>query len=338
MRVLHAPTNSAGQAYLISRAQRKLGVESDALVFYQTHFQYGCDINLDLLNKNRLTKYWIVFKNFIYCLFHYDIFHFHFGQTLLPGFIDLPILKFFGKKIYMQYWGYDCILTDMASNYTLLPEEELNRMNASIPDSKKRRNLAKFDRYCNATIVGGYSLLPYTPKSVTIPQAYGVKDRPFIGTPEHDGPLRIVHAPTSRIVKGTDEIIKAVNRLMDQGYKLDLIMVEGKSNEEAIEIYKRADIVIDEIKQGPYGMLAIECMAMGKPVICRVDPAFEAYYQALALPIVNSNPDTIERNLKKLIENPGLRQEIGKAGRDYVEKIHDEKIIAQQLIDLYQKT
>lgn len=338
MRILHAPTNSAGQAYLISRAQRKLGAESDVLVFYQTHFQYGCDINLDLQSKPRLIKYWTLLKNFFYCLKKYDVFHFHFGQTLLPYFIDLPILKFFKKKIYMQYWGYDCMQTDLARKYTLIPEEELNRIKDSISDEKKRKNLKVFDKYANKTIVGGYSLLPYTKESAVIPQAYEVKKVQYIGCKPHEGATRIVHAPTSRIIKGTEFIVKAIDSLKKAGYNIDLIMVEKKSNEEALEIYKKADIVVDEVMQGPYGMLAIECMAMGKPVLCRVDQAFKDYYDKLDLPIVNTDPTTVEKNLKDLLDHPEKREVIGKAGRRYVEQVHDDQKIAQELIDLYKNT
>lgn len=336
MRILHAPTNSAGQSSLISRAQRRLGYESDVLMFYQTHFQYVCDINLDLLRKPRLVKYWLLLKNFFYCLAHYDIFHFHFGQTLLPYFLDLPILKLFKKKIFMQYWGYDCMQTDLARNYTLIPERELNRINKSISDDKKRARLKLIEKYTNATIVGGYSLLPYSKKSLVIPQAFEVDKVPFVGIPNHKGKIRIVHAPTSRIIKGTKYIIKAIDQLKKMGYKIDLIIVEKKSNQEAIEIYKKADIVIDEVLQGPYGMFAIECMAMGKPVLCRVDPAFQDYYQNL--PIVNTDPSTLVVNLKKLLDRPELRRKIGLAGRKYVEKVHDGEKIGQELIKLYKNS
>ena len=97
MKVLHAPENIAGQASIIAKAQGALGVESDVLVFGQNVFDYKCDINLNLNTKPIIIKVPILMINFIKCLFKYDVFHFHFGASLLPYNIDLPILKIFRK-------------------------------------------------------------------------------------------------------------------------------------------------------------------------------------------------------------------------------------------------
>ncbi len=43
-------------------------------------------------------------------------------------------------------------------------------------------------------------------------------------------------------------------------------IIENKPNKEAIEIYKKADIVIDQVLVGWYGAFAVEVMKMGKPV------------------------------------------------------------------------
>jgi len=39
-------------------------------------------------------------------------------------------------------------------------------------------------------------------------------------------------------------------------------------------------------------------------------------------------------NLKMLLENPKLRQELGEKGRKYVEKYHDARKIANQILRL----
>jgi glycosyltransferase involved in cell wall biosynthesis len=39
--------------------------------------------------------------------------------------------------------------------------------------------------------------------------------------------------------------------------------------------------------------------------------------------------------LRPLVEQPALRRELGAAGREYVERVHDIDRIADRLVDLY---
>ena len=81
------------------------------------------------------------------------------------------------------------------------------------------------------------------------------------------------------------------------------------------------------------GVFAIECMALGKPVLCRIDEHFIKYYPDL--PVVNTDPDTLYDNLKMLIKDHDLRIDIGKRSRIFVEETHDARKIAEQLAQLY---
>ena len=77
----------------------------------------------------------------------------------------------------------------------------------------------------------------------------------------------MLHAPSRRIVKGTKYILDAVEELKSEGLKFDFKMVEGMKNSDAKELYRTADIVVDQLRIGWYGVLAVEAMALGKPVI-----------------------------------------------------------------------
>ncbi|HUW42816.1 MAG TPA: glycosyltransferase [Thermoplasmata archaeon] len=333
IRVLHAPANPAGQATTISRAQRELGIESDVLVFNKNVFAFDVDIDLRLDARPWGTRYLAQLRNFFRCARKYDVFHFHFGRSLLPKNIDLSLLRIMGKKTLMQYWGSDIIQIDVAKKYTLLSEETLKQVIPGLNDEKQRKKIAKIKKKVGASIVGDFSLLPFAPDSKVIRQALDVSDFTFVGCEPKRENVSIVHAPTNRLIKGTGKIIAAVERLKKDGYKVDLIIVENMPHGEAIEAFKKADIVVDDVLQGPYGLVAIECMALGKPVLGRIDENFAGMYKDL--PIVNTNPDNLYENLKTLVLNPQMCFDLGKRGRAYVEANHDAKVIAQQLIDLY---
>jgi glycosyltransferase involved in cell wall biosynthesis len=121
---------------------------------------------------------------------------------------------------------------------------------------------------------------------------------------------------------------------------VDLEIVEGVTHTEARRRYAAADIVIDQLKVGWYGVFAIEAMAMGKPVVCFLhDDALsetEKEFQT-TVPIVSATPETLEQKLHPLVDSIELRQSIGASSRKYAEQLHDVDRIADQLIAIYER-
>jgi glycosyltransferase involved in cell wall biosynthesis len=120
---------------------------------------------------------------------------------------------------------------------------------------------------------------------------------------------------------------------------VELDVVENTRHDEAVERYKQADIVVDQLNAGWYGVFALECMALGKPVLTflheeavrRTEAAF-----GVELPLVPTSKETLADDLRTLIEHPELRDEIGQRSRAYVELVHDANVIADRLIAIYE--
>jgi glycosyltransferase involved in cell wall biosynthesis len=135
------------------------------------------------------------------------------------------------------------------------------------------------------------------------------------------------------VKKGTEHVIAACEKL-----PVDLDIVEGVHHDEARRRCEAADIIVDQVHTGWHGLLAIESMAMGKPVItylqsesvARTEEAF-----GMKIPIVSAGPDTLLERLGELVESPEERRRIGAAGRTYVEHVHDIERVVDRLLDLY---
>lgn len=115
-------------------------------------------------------------------------------------------------------------------------------------------------------------------------------------TQQEARPLRIVHAPSHRKVKGTEVILAALEQLRREGVDFELILVEGLSNAKARELYASADILIDQLFAGWYGGLAVELMALGKPVVAYIredDLVFVPSEMRNELPIIRATPTTV---------------------------------------------
>ncbi|WP_146199842.1 glycosyltransferase [Methanospirillum stamsii] len=245
----------------------------------------------------------------------------------------MKIAKFFKKKVIIQYWGSDVIQTDIAQKYTLIDDNALFEVYSGLNNENKRNFLKEVQKLVDISVVGDYSLLVYSPESCVIRQAIDLALFDYVGVSPKKEEILIVHAPTKRNLKGTSYVIATIERLKSEKFQISFKLIENLPHNEAIKIYREADIVIDDIVQGPYGILAIECMAFGKPVLDYINEAFIDYYPDL--PIVNTNPDNLYNNVRFLLENPEIRVELGRAGRKYVELNHDAEIIAAQLMELY---
>ena len=334
MRILQAPINVAGQPLAISRAERLLGHKSDVMIFKNDFSKRESDINLKMdEEKSRLKRTVKFFTNFCYCLANYDIFHFHYGQSLLPYNWDLPILRLLGKKTLMQYWGTDIIQFDIAVKRTEYSPEEIQEVFHKQDDNLKRQKIAQMEKKVDLTIIGDYALQIFSPKSKIVPIALDLNQFKFVGVEEGPHKLKVVHAPSNRLVKGTDHIIKILDQLQKDGLDFELILVEGKSNAEAMEIYKSADLIIDDIMQGPYGILCMEALALGKPVMCHIDQSLVAHYPGL--PIINVSPHNLAQQVKKVLEDTKMRVDLSYEGRKYMEANHDIMKTAEKFIDLY---
>ena len=332
MRILHAPTEVAGQLSIISRAQRKEGHKSDVWLFSQSHYQYEYDYSLEHNHRTLIGKLWIRFTCFFKAILSYDIFHFHGGVSLWPYGLDIPLLKLFGKKVVMEYWGSDIIQTDIMKKFSYLKDEDFLKYLPKIDDDGKRVALRRMAHLVDKMIVGDSSLQIFFPSSVVINKVVDLSKLPYVGAMPSKK-ITVIHAPTHRVVKGTKHILKAVKLLKKEKYKFNFVLIEKKPHQEALEMFKKADIIIDDVLQGPYGILATECMALGKPVLCHIHPKQSIFYPNL--PVISSNPDNIYLNLKDLLEHPKKRERLGALGRKYVEENHDSLKIAKQLIKLY---
>ena len=60
--------------------------------------------------------------------------------------------------------------------------------------------------------------------------------------------VKIVHAPSNRIEKNTEFVLKSINELRKKNVKFDFQIVEGVENNELLKILSGADILIDQRK------------------------------------------------------------------------------------------
>ncbi len=305
LRVTLCPVNTAGVPWATAEALRRRGIDARLVVFERYPLHPEADVCVDRSGgfvRRQLTQ-WRAFAGLVP---QTDVFHFIFGLTLVPQSLQFPALKLLRKKSVMHYLGTDI-------------------------RGKTRAELRSGGK-AGAEIVGSYDALRWVPTAEVIPPGIDVAGISPVPPSERVRPV-ILHAPSSRRRKGTEHVIAAV-----EGLDADLEIVEGLRHDEAFERFRAADIVVDQLNAGWYGLFAIECMALGKPVVSFLrDEAVQRTEEALgtSVPIVSATAETLRERLRPLVADAALRRSVGAASRAYVELVHDQERITDRLLDVY---
>jgi glycosyltransferase involved in cell wall biosynthesis len=305
LRVTLCPVNTAGVPWTIAQSLRARGVDARLVVFERYALHPEADVDLQRTGS-LLRRQATQLRAFAQLAPRTDVFHFVFGLTLLPRSLQFPALRALRKKSVMHYLGSDI-------------------------RGKTPEQLA-FGKKVGAEIVGSYDAIRWVPEANVIPPGIDVS-RITPAPPSDRARPVILHAPSSRRRKGTEHVIAAV-----EGLDADLEIVEGLHHEEAFERFRNADIVVDQLNAGWYGLFAIECMALGKPVVTflhdeavrRTEEAFDT-----KVPIVSATAETLRERLRPLVADVAARRRVGAASRAYVELVHDQERVTDRLLDIY---
>lgn len=358
-RILHAPGNVGGNPYNLSLHEKMMGHHSVSLTLDKTSFSYRVDVSIYHANKwLRFIKcfYWVFFK-----IIFFDVIHYNFGETIFPmaatskgkGFagviknlyfkvfssFDLKLARFLGKIIIVTYQGDDARQgTYCREKYPLhFVHEVEDSYYTQESDKLKAERIKLFDEYSDLIYALNPDLLNVLPKRAKfLPYAcVDLSDWNYVGTQSGENFIpHIIHAPSHRGVKGTKYIIDAIEKLKKEGISLKFTLVENLTHDEAKKLYKEADVLIDQLLAGFYGGLAVELMALGKPVICYLrqeDLSFLPTAMSRSIPIINSNPDSIYEDLKSLLQSKTKIKALGEASRKFIEDWHNPSRIVQSI-------
>ena len=195
------------------------------------------------------------------------------------------------------------------------------------------RNIALLERSGKPVFVSTPDLLLDLPDAVWCPVAVDpARWRAERNDRDAAGPLHVAHAPSVGAVKGTELILPALERLEAEGV-IELNLVRGVASTEMPAVFASADVVIDQLRIGSYGVAACEAMASGAVVVGHVSEVVRELVRSrtgLELPIVEANPESIEPVLRGLAARRDLA-ELRDAGQRFVSTVHDGRFASRAL-------
>lgn len=343
----------AGIPQSLAAAERKLGLDSHSAAFFQTAYGYEADEIVFDGREGRVRQEFRRWRFLLEVAREFDVIHFNAGETIMPLYSerastaprhrlfdvyartfelrDSGWLRRIGKAVFVSFLGGEARLHEFGKqrfeiSYT-------HDVPGTTSDPRKAKRVGQFDRSANEL----YSIhpdlmwtLPSRTQFLPHPGVDLTDWRPVEREPR-DRPL-IVHAPSQRRIKGTQFVEAAVERLREEGVPFDYELVEGMTRADARKIYERADLLVEQLLLGWYSNLAIELMALGKPVVSYIrdeDLRFVPDKMARDVPVINATPDSVYSVLRTwLTERRDQLPDVGRASRKYVERWHDPLKIA----------
>jgi glycosyltransferase involved in cell wall biosynthesis len=322
-----------------SRGMRALGYETTTLVWdvYPIHERADFDLlRSDHGPKTRLFELWRDYAPFVWVLRNSDVvltfFDGGFLQNTPYRWLELRILRLAGKAIVVSPYGGDVAVRGHLAGWEMAMPLEYPEVIARSAATRERVDW--FSRWADVTV---RNVNPgYIPRvDVLWPNQYAVDATEFepgvkSAADGRNGRVTVLHAPNHRLLKGTPDLLRAVETLRGEGLDVDLVLIEGRPNREVRAALRDADIVAEQFLVG-YGLLAVEGMASGAAVLSNVGwlPAeIRSHPAVVESPIVDADPETLTDRLRELVVDPARRAHVGSRGPEYVRRWHSDAAAA----------
>ena len=143
--------------------------------------------------------------------------------------------------------------------------------------------------------------------------------------------IKIVHAPSAPYAKGTFYVERALNKLLETRNDFEFVLLKNLSNNDYQKKLNEADILIDQLIWGAYGVAAYQALQSGKVVVAYLLETRVNDIYGQDCPIVNANIDSLYDVIKELLDNENL-DFIKEKGKNYYAKMHAPLVVANKLL------
>jgi hypothetical protein len=209
------------------------------------------------------------------------------------------------------------------SFYATAPTEWVDRLRR-----RSRRNRTLAETVGVPLFVSTPDLLLDVPHATWLPLCIDpirwVTDRPAFS----DGVPTVLFVPSQRHppIKGT-EVVDPVLRGLAAAGKINYLSPSFVTHDEMPALVRRADVVVDQVMTGSYGVAAVEGMAAGRLVVGFVGTETRALMPENP-PIVDAAPSCFTAVIDHILGDPETYAERAAAGPAFVERWHSGRASA----------
>lgn len=335
--ILIGPRNMAGQGFAWAEALRAAGVDAQAFAFGRegTDLHFPCDRRVMMSDWKSLAWQvsqlrYVLSGRFSHVLLEagYGIFGTLNGGTLGA---DRRPLEANGITVGAIFHGSELRDPDRhaesnrESPFHLMPSAELDRLRSRV--QSVRRDI---DDFSGPMFVSTIGLLEDLPEASWLPvlPSPEFSRTPRATTPKPSTPL-VLHAPTSGPLKGSEAVDRICAKLADAGL-IRYRRLGGIRHQELPSLFAEADLLIDGIRLGDYGVTACEAMSSGLCVLGHVSDSVRKHLDD-GVPILETTEDSLESNIRTLVFDANLRVDLSHQGPHFVQNYHSREATIERL-------
>ncbi|MBP7139890.1 MAG: hypothetical protein KBA47_03035 [Caldisericia bacterium] len=365
----------AGYGSRLKYGFKQLGISCDFYDFEKTSFSYGLNDNDKIkyiekikniiyniypytkgINKviSNIKYYYYLISFFIYSLFHYNIFIF----LNSSGFLNLKKFDYFILKLFRKFLIFVSLGSDTRPPY--MNGSVLNKIKFSVSRcytiTKRKYNdikiIEKFSdviinyhphaQFLTKPFVSGMYIGMPSPKADDYKDIESINDDNVLNKARSDPrKIKILHAPSDPISKGTFIIDDIINRLKDEGYDILYVKLQNMPNSEVISHIRTSDFIINQVySDSPFSMLSVEAALYKKPSVTSgyyVDYIEKDLDSNLIPATIFVHPDKLYDVCKKLCDSKKLCEENGEKSYNFVKENYTPEIVAKKFLKLIDK-
>lgn len=277
---------------------------------------------------------------FIQILFTHDVFIFSFANSFLK-YKDLPILKFFNKKIIYVFLGSDS-RPPYIDGFIISKISEPKYEKLYERSKKQKENISTIEKYSDYIIdhipqalFHEKKFIPLSKIGIPFSSKYSYSENKTL---KNLNSVKILHSPSNIEVKGTLLIREVIKEIKNKGYNIEFIEVVNKPNSYVIEKINECDIIIDQIySDTPMAGFSTEAAFFGKPVVvCGYYSDYISMHveESLIPPTIFCSFEKLEENIIRLIEDYDYRILLGNNSRYFVANVLNPSVVAEKYLNI----
>ncbi|MEO5999798.1 MAG: hypothetical protein ABIO79_12715 [Ferruginibacter sp.] len=249
---------------------------------------------------------------------------------------ELLMIKVFVKKRYVWFTGSD--IRDPEVELSINPyfkyawgnknyeyknwESSKNSFRVQRLFSRNKFKAIVWDQYpfLNPLLFGSYLTIPHASVStITLEKGINVVKN-------------IVHAPTAPCAKGSEFIFAAIEKLKQHRSDFNFTLLHKMTNSAYQKSIEEADILIDQLIWGAYGVATQQALQSGKVVVCYLlENRIKTIYGE-SCPVINANIDNLFLVLDNLLDMEDFN-EIKNKGKKYYREMHSPSSVVKKLLN-----
>jgi glycosyltransferase involved in cell wall biosynthesis len=274
-----------------------------------------------------------------------DAFIFASGETFFRR-LDPLLMRALGKRVIVVFLGSDHRPPYLNGRWVRTMQE--HELPALVDEIRMVADCVRMaERYADTIVASSASVQfhkrPFVqfiavgiPGGVPPTKVDGTSRRLFAGAG-----VRVLHAPSDPISKGTDLIRAAVTAVRSLGYAIDYVELVRRPHADVLAALGECDLVVDEVySDTPMAVFSAEAAFFGKPALVTgyyADAAGSELRADFIPPSLFCLPHELQDGLLRLVVDEGYRGDLGRRAGAYVLTRWDPAQVAQRYLRIIER-